>query len=152
MRAVSLLAASLFAAPTIAAPEDPWVLLGSTPDVRYDVLRGSIETDVNTYAVEFVLRTTLREPMLSPKAKIEGKVFVERTLVLCREDVLVTMSQLVYDRENKHVATVAKATVYENPNVRGSAATELIRWACTPLKPANPLPVTPVNKRPDVMV
>lgn len=146
-----VLSSAAIAAPQVTPPPDEWVTIGRSPQgTQYDVLKSSIEADVSSLSVQFVLRTTYKEPRLSNGDKgntnrVLGRTFVELGIVACREELFVTANQLVYTEKGEHVGTHARAFVYPNPGYRGATVTEILRWACagfTRREPA-PKPVTP---------
>lgn len=77
-----------------------------------------------------MLRTTYTTPV-QDKAGIEVKSYLEPTLVLCKEDLMITTAQLLYSTENKHVATRIHSTVYPNPGWHGQIVNEVIKWGCS---------------------
>jgi hypothetical protein len=124
-------------------PASEWYTIGRSESGQYDVLKSSLSADAETASVQFVLRTTY----VAPQKNFAGedvKTFLESTLVLCKEDIMVSMNQLQYDPKGQHIRTLAKATVYYNPGWRGQVVTELIRFACVPpqVEPSD----TPVTK------
>ena len=138
MRVVSSLLASLFAVLTFSAssagplpksiPPDKWVTIAQGPDMMYDVLAGSIEADKETFSIQFIMRVVLKEPMIRNGKEVQ--MFAERSLILCRENVFVTMSQVFYNSKNEQVDVNSVAEVYKNPNQNGQIVTELMRFAC----------------------
>ena len=125
---VSLFATAEPTAPAPASPPPVWAVVGEGSLVKQDVLISSVEPDPVTFSTQFILRSTYSAPIKAGSHSV--KQLIEQTLVLCRENLMVTMSQLQYDEKGEHVATVVKATVYENPDTDGMVVTETIRWAC----------------------
>lgn len=159
MRAVSSLLVSLFAAfaftasaaqaptaPKFPLPSgvtpDTWITVVQGPNMRFDVLAGSIELDNESFTAQFVMRVILKEPQVRNGKEV--KAFAENSLVMCLDDKFISMSQLYYNAKGEHVDTNVKAHVYDNPGQNGHPVTELMRFACG-FSPADKVD-TPKNK------
>lgn len=140
MRLAFFLLASFLSLGALAKSNE-WHTIGSGAKAQYDVLKSSVEIDADAFLVQFVLRTTY----IAPSEPNGARTFVEQTLVLCDEDLLITMNQLAYNEKGEHIGTVTRATVYPNPGQSGQVITEMIRWACGTHKPSPN--VTPVPKQ-----
>ena len=115
-------------------PLPEWILLGTSTDAKFEIQKSSIIPDGATLSVQFIFRTLFNKPH-----NVDGHMvsaLLERTIVLCRENVLITMDQTQLEVNGTLSSKVEQATVYRNPKSERSAVTAVIDWACTAPKPA----------------
>jgi hypothetical protein len=138
-RALSLLA-SLLASFTVAAapmpaqaPAQQWGLLGSSEHAVYHLHVPSMKPDTETLSVSFILRTTYKEDQASGANGKKMRAMTEHTLVLCKDSVMITMSQVQYDATGARIGAIIEPTVYyESQDEPGGVITSIISQICRP--------------------
>jgi hypothetical protein len=101
-----------------------WVLIGNTAKAKYEVLKASTQEDVGTSSVQFLLRYTFNTP------QGEIKTVLEPTIVLCKQNVLITVAQIQFNVAGIEINSNSVPTVHNNPKTSGVLLTELHNAAC----------------------
>lgn len=109
--------------------DSDWVLIGNTAKAKYEVLKASTQEDVSTSSVQFLLRYTFNVP------QGETKTILEPTIVLCKQNTLITVAQLQFNAVGIEINSNSIPTVHNNPKTPGVLLTELYNAACQNKKP-----------------
>jgi hypothetical protein len=134
MRAAPFLLASLFCFSAVAdntvknLDSLQWTVLGVATDRVYDFLDNSVQLDPENVAMQFTMRTTYKTFM--PESSEKVKSTVENVLVLCNQNMLISMFQFYYDASGQRIKTIAKSQIYPNPGETGDLISETIKFAC----------------------
>lgn len=140
-----LLALSLALLPTQDPPPDKWLLIVSTENSVLEVSNNSINIDKDERSVEFILRTTLQQPV--PFGASSVKVMYDSVIVMCTQRTMVIMSQYGNDASGAKTFENLVAKVFRFTGNRASVSDNVISSTCQGFaageaernKPATPL-------------
>jgi hypothetical protein len=130
MRFLAVLTALLIS--TSASAE--WASLGATPLAKFEIETSSIRTNAEAKTREFYLKTTLKEPLKSPKGDL--LFMIEKAVAICESNLYVIVGAAQFNDKQEKVNFSDVITVIKNPQVSGDPISEIMHWACG-RKPAN---------------
>lgn len=134
MAGVSSVLASVVLATALIPTQTPapaeWIHVGRSQERSYDILRSSVELEVEARGAQFAMRTMFLKTPLKLKDGTEVRSMLERVVVFCEHDMLVSANRLLYNQKNEHVGTDLHAVVYQNPRQKGYVVSEIIKMVC----------------------
>jgi hypothetical protein len=125
---------SLAVASLVTQPEDNYLSVAKSPDLEFTIDKRTMVVDVETTSFEFDLHTKFAHP-IEYKGKGATEV-VERTLVMCHEQAMVTLKQRVLDEDGGLIDQRDTSKIY--PYAKPGFHRQLLQFFCAPAEKRKP--------------
>lgn len=139
-----MILAFVLAMTAVVGADSTWVSIIKNRDAKYEALKSSFEFDMPTQSVQFIMKTTLDEP-------VNGiKYLLENVVVLCEGGNLITLNQDQYDSKSKRLNLIPSATVFKRGDA--SVASYIIVETCIGFPTATEPKKEPLRINPPVVI